>query len=381
MRAYLQRTEVRISTIHRVAVGFLSGAGLLFLFPVFLKDSILVLIRVFLEYKPVSPASLGENGQIGAVIGIVLVLIPFFLSLGIPAAALLLLIKDTVRFYFIGHAPGFPEEYFNPRFVVTGVAFSSDESEAVKDQIQMIQYGTDLINFILPFDENRASDYSEVIDPERQIVPRTRKLPRLMKRGIVRSVNEVPVEKLRPDDHVLVNGVYHTPTGDYQVLPFTTRQRTVKDIDRFNAALGLAGFVDRTLQEEVAKQEVAVVRHGLKLRQLMFRYFQALLILLWTALATFIMLPFLTDTSGRFPPLVVLGVGYTVWSLFAPVTIHLPVRWLLQYAKPANRREGVRWLSRADGVERFENSARRMSYVAIAASVLALVIAVWLARG
>lgn len=381
MRAYLQRTEVRISTIHRVAVGFLSGAGLLFLFPVFLKDSILVLIRVFLDYKPLAPARLGESGQLGAVIGILLALVPFVLSLGIPAVALLLLIKDTIRFYFIGHAPGFPEEYFNPRFVVTGVAFSPDESEAIKDQIQMIQYGTDLINFILPFDESRASDYSGVIDPQRKIVPATRKLPRLMRRGIVQSATSKPIDALTPEDHVLVNGVYRTPDGEYQVLPFTNRQRTVKDIDRFNAALGLAGFVDRTLQEEVAKQEVAVVRHGLKLRQLMFRYFQALLILLWTALATFIMLPFLTDNSGRFPTLVVLGVGYTVWSVFAPITIHLPVRWLLEYAQPESRREGVRWLSRADGVERFENTARRLSYIAITASVLVLVIAAWLAHG
>src|SRR5690606_8520058 len=48
MRAFLQRSEVRISTIHRVAVGFLSGAGLLFLFPVFLKDGVLTLITALL---------------------------------------------------------------------------------------------------------------------------------------------------------------------------------------------------------------------------------------------------------------------------------------------------------------------------------------------
>ncbi len=37
MRAYLQRAEVRLSTMHRVAGVLLNGAGLLFLFPVLLK--------------------------------------------------------------------------------------------------------------------------------------------------------------------------------------------------------------------------------------------------------------------------------------------------------------------------------------------------------
>lgn len=35
MRAFLQRSEVRLSTMHRIANAFLSGAGLLVLFPVF----------------------------------------------------------------------------------------------------------------------------------------------------------------------------------------------------------------------------------------------------------------------------------------------------------------------------------------------------------
>lgn len=37
-RAFLQRGEVRLSTMHRVASAFLGGAGLLFLFPLFTRD-------------------------------------------------------------------------------------------------------------------------------------------------------------------------------------------------------------------------------------------------------------------------------------------------------------------------------------------------------
>lgn len=40
LRAYLQRGEVRLSTMHRVAGAFLSGAGLLLLLPVFAQDAL-----------------------------------------------------------------------------------------------------------------------------------------------------------------------------------------------------------------------------------------------------------------------------------------------------------------------------------------------------
>ncbi len=55
MRSFIQRGEVRLSTMHRVAVGFLSGAGLLFLLPVFLKDGVLSIIGAILDYTPTIP--------------------------------------------------------------------------------------------------------------------------------------------------------------------------------------------------------------------------------------------------------------------------------------------------------------------------------------
>src|SRR4051794_10842436 len=88
MRSYLQRSEVRLSTMHRVAVGFISGAGLLFLFPVFVKDGVLSIIRTLLSYTP----TMQNPGQIGQTAGFILIyvclLYPFVLSLSIPAVAL-----------------------------------------------------------------------------------------------------------------------------------------------------------------------------------------------------------------------------------------------------------------------------------------------------
>src|SRR5690349_11344215 len=39
LRAFLQRGEVRLSTMHRIAGVFLNGAGLLFLIPILVKDA------------------------------------------------------------------------------------------------------------------------------------------------------------------------------------------------------------------------------------------------------------------------------------------------------------------------------------------------------
>jgi hypothetical protein len=374
MRAYLQRSEVRLSTMHRVAVGFISGAGLLFLFPVFLKDSILAILREYVTYSINPPAQLGQAGQVANIIGYLLLLFPFALSVGIPAVALVLLVRDTVRFYFLSHAPGFPEDSINPRFVLTGVAFSPDESPQIKSQILMQQYGTDLINFVLPYNERRAAAFSELIDKDHMIVPKTRKLPKLMQDGIVESNDHKPPAALQEDDAVLV---HDSEADDTEDTPRNARQRTVKDIDRFNAALGLAGFIERPLREEVAKQEVSLVRHSLRLRRLVFRYFQALMILLWTALVTFLMLPFIQERT-RFPFLIVVAIGYAIWSIFAPLAVQLPFSWVTSYAGPEQRRRGGHWVRQSDGVQRFEMLVRRICYISIAATICALAIELWL---
>jgi hypothetical protein len=50
MRAYLQRTEVRLSTLYRITVSFASGEGLMILFPLFIKDEITGVLGVFIDY-------------------------------------------------------------------------------------------------------------------------------------------------------------------------------------------------------------------------------------------------------------------------------------------------------------------------------------------
>jgi hypothetical protein len=371
MRAYLQRCEVRLSTMHRVAVGFISGAGLLFLFPVFLKDGVLALIRAMLDYAPAFTGGTELGQRVALVVIYLCLLYPFILSLAIPAAALLLLLKDIVRFYFVGHVPGFSHELFNPRFGLTAVAFSPDESEAVKARVLRYEYGTDLINFVISRADVQSRYYSNLIDrPRRMIVPRSRKLPRLIDMNVIGVPSGKPLEALDDNETLHVHGTYANGEEAEALLHEPYVQRTLGEVDGFNAALGLAGLVDRPLYQEVAKTEVSLVRHALKLRRLVLRYFQALLILLWTSLITFLMLPFLDDR--RFPLLTVFSVAYFVWAVLAPAIVQLPLDWLASYPTTDERHAGVRHFQRTDTLHRFGKITQRLCYVALAGALIAL---------
>lgn len=375
MRGYLQRSEVRLSTIHRVAVGFLSGAGLLFLMPVFFKDGVLAVIRALLEYSPVLPSDIGLGSTAGTIILYLCLFYPFILSLAIPAGALLLLMQDTVRFYFVAHPPGFPDELFNPRFILTGIAFSPDESEEVKARVLRYQYGSDLINFVISHADSRSNYYHDIIDkPDRMIVPRTRKLPKLIDMQVAEIPSGKPVSELKDEDIVRIQGTYFNGEENEALLNTAHVDRTVKEIDGFNAALGLAGMLDRSLYQEVAKSEVSLVRHSLKLRRLVLRYFQAFLILIWTTVITFLMLPFLQDTSHRFSLVAVFAVAYLIWAAFAPYIVQMPLYWLAGSSRPHVRRKGVRMYQKSDAIQRFSTLTQRLCYLAIATCIIAIVL-------
>ncbi|HRE48117.1 MAG TPA: hypothetical protein PLD47_10360 [Aggregatilineales bacterium] len=370
MRAYLQRSETRLSTMHRVAVGFLSGAGLLFLLPVFFKDAILTIIRELLDYPATMPPEITSRGLAVVILLYATLLFPFVLTIGVPVIALVQLLRDIVRFYFTGQAPGFPETYFNPCFSLTGVAFSPDESEVIKAKAMMFQYGTDLTNFIVPFDEISAHYFDEVIDlPERNVVPRTRKLPFLVRQKVVHIDGERSFDDLHENDPLTVPQRFNGST----ILP-EARHRNVKDIDRFNAALGLAGFIERPLYQEVAKLEVSLVRHALNLRRLVLRYFQALLIFLWTMLVSFTMLLFLADKD--MPNFLVFIIGYGIWAIGTPFIVELPVRWLVGDFPRRQRRAALRKLQRSDGLQRFAKWVKWTCYVALILLAISVIIEV-----
>ena len=113
-RAFVARCEVRLSTFHRIAVGMLSGAGLLVVLPVVARDSVSGVLRSLL---------IGgiEASDVALVIGVVAML-------SVPITALWLLFADLTRFYFhANHLGGEGRDVFTPRFTLTSLQLPSDE--------------------------------------------------------------------------------------------------------------------------------------------------------------------------------------------------------------------------------------------------------------
>jgi hypothetical protein len=349
MRGYIQRAEVRLSTMHRIGGSFISGAGLLVLLPAFLTQVIAGILIVFFRYA----LPTGEKWGWGlTTVLYVCLLIPFLLSLGLPLYALYLLLKDIVNFYFTGHSPGFPITLFNPRFALSGIAFSPDESPTVKKEVYKRQYGSDLINFVIPFSNKQLSYFDEVIEnTEGQILPTTRSTDELRDQGVIQ---------------------WNQHESNW-IVADAFEKREQKSIERFNAALGLAGVRERDLVEEVAKSEASLVRHALSLRRLVLRYFKALLMFIWTALISFFLLPFLQATS-LFPVFITMSVAYILWSILAPQIMRWPVNWIYEHGYPGAD-DYYEVVQRDSQLVMFEKKVTRLCWLATALAVVALVIA------
>lgn len=333
MRAYLQRCEVRLSTIHRIALAFIGGAGLLLLIPVFFKDVIDNIILILLQQ---SVNQFPEYGLTGIVLSMVLFLAlgyPLMLSLVIPMYAVYLLLKDIIHFYFTIYMPGFSGGLLNPTFALSGLLFWSDEGESIKHETMRYQYQRSHMNFMIPFSEGKREHYFDTIIKETNgaIVPCTRQLDNLKAAGVI--------------------------SPDVQD----------KDVLRFNTALGLARSLDRTLVEDVAQTEMSMVRHIIYLRRLVMRYVKTLMMFIWTNLVSFLMLPFLHDPN--FPPLLVLALGYLVWSLAVLPIMQMPLNWIYRHRRndPHIRHVDPQLVVLEVRVEKF-------CYLAIAAALAGLVL-------
>lgn len=114
VRAFVARCEVRLSTFHRIAVGMLSGAGLLVVLPVVARDSVTGVMRALLT---------GGVDVVDAFLAVSVVAM-----LAVPAVALWMLFADLTRFYFhANHLGSDDDAVFTPRFTLTSLQLPSDE--------------------------------------------------------------------------------------------------------------------------------------------------------------------------------------------------------------------------------------------------------------
>ncbi len=141
-RAFVARCEVRLSTFHRIAVGMLSGAGLLVVLPVVARDSVTGILRSLM----IGGVGTSDVALIVAVVAV----------LGVPAAALWLLFADLTRFYFhANHVGSDGRELFTPRFTLTSLKLPSDElGPSAAEELAAIRTDPLIVELLVPTNEN-----------------------------------------------------------------------------------------------------------------------------------------------------------------------------------------------------------------------------------
>ena len=270
IRAFLQRSEVRLSTLHRTAVALLSGAGLLVILPVVARDAVSGVLRALIAPGP-EVASLLLVATVLAV-------------LAVPVTAVWYLFGDLTRFFFHAHhlTTGQDERLtprFTPRFTLTSLRLPSDElSATAAGRLDEIRHDARIVELLVP-------------------------------------TNPTARDRI---DHQL--HVYGNP-GD---------QSLAGDARRAAGLSELAAARSRPLLEEVAKVELGMARHVLKLRVLVLRYVKALLAVLTSAAAIYAADAVVERLDGHPSPAIAAGLAAIglIWAPAVVLAVTAPVRWV-----------------------------------------------------
>lgn len=267
LRAYLQRSEVRLSTLHRTATALLSGAGVLVLLPAVGRDAVVNVLRALL-------------GSVDSPMHLTLAVL-VVLTLLLALAVIWLLLLELTRFYFhANHVTSERGTTFTPRFTLTSLH--------------------------LPVDELGPAAYAELE---------------------ARRADPANVELLVPANDKARRAI-DAQAAAYEGLASAVPPT---DATRAAALLQLAGVRDRTLVDEVAKVEYGMARHVIRVQVIVLRYIKALLVVLTTTVSTFVMAaavetsPTVDVSAERW-----LVATLLLWAPAVLFVAASPVRWLGQ---------------------------------------------------
>jgi len=295
MRAFLQRSEVRLSTVHRVAQALLGGSALILLLPLFIRDG-------FPRMATLLISSYDAAQSWAVIIGIAVAAV---LSVALPVAAIYLLVSDLLGFYFTSNTFGAPgagldgpdRTVFNPRFIVPGLGFNHDELNSTTRPL---------------LDEGRDDEWTKAL-----LVPRN-----------------------------LDDGGWRDrfDTRMFEIWGTVIAPGSAGDAERLRQSFRLAGLNhDRTLAHDVARTEALLAKHVLMVRVAVLRYSKALLLLIATTVAILaasglVEEAMTQDPSGgqfvdgfpyRYSFLVALV--YVAWAPFAARSVTAPLRMIQRH--------------------------------------------------
>jgi hypothetical protein len=341
MRAFLQRSEVRLSTIHRVGQALLGGSALVLLLPLFIRDGFPRMTTLLMSSY--------EAGEWVLVAGIG---VAALLSIVLPVVAIYLLVSDLLGFYFTSNTFGAPgagpdaprRTVFNPRFVVPGLGFNDDELTPTTRAL---------------LDEGRDDEWTRAL-----LVPRSQ------------------------DD---AGWRDRFDTRMYEVWGREIPEGAEGDDERLRQSFRLAGLNhDRTLAHDVARTEALLAKHVLSIRVAVLRYTKALLLLISTTVAILAASGLVEQalsqdpTGGAFPDgfpprsTFLVALVYVLWAPFAARSVTAPLRMIQRHTPGVGRYDDVYDDQRTT---QFESATVAATLVVLIGAASAMVVSGWWAGG
>lgn len=336
MRGFLQRAEVRLSTIHRVGQALLGGSALVLLLPLFIRDAFPKMTTLL-----ITTYDAGQSWVIIAGIATASALCVL-----LPVIAIYLLVGDLLGFYFTSNIFGAPgaghhapdRTVFSPRFIIPGLGFNNDE---LNDHTRAL------------IEEGREDEWTRAL-----LVPRSADDSGWRDRFDTRSFEvwgTVPAEGIEGDDERL-----------RQMFRFAGLNR------------------DRTLARDVARTEALLAKHVLSIRIVVLRYCKALLLLIATTVASLAAAGIVEEAMaadpsggrfvGGFPHrhLFLVALVYVAWAPVAVRSVTAPLR-MIQRHTPGVGEHRDAYLDKL--MTQFESATVFATFVGLLGAVAALVTA------
>lgn len=339
LRAYLQRTEVRLSTLHRVAGLFVSGAGLLVLMATFFDTAILSLLEIAAIYFIQAAESLNTFSTVSWGLDIIIIIA----IISVPMYAVYKLVKDLIIFYFDSNIPGY--HLTAPRFSIPTLALAPDELSDGKAAVLRAQYQGVYATQGLREDHG----FKDM----------------LLKSSVSGLVDRVADSGGEPG----ADSSAQAAISRERLLRESGVSGSAQDTHRINSAFDVAGLVDLDLRDDAARTEILMTKKIILLRSIVLRYFKALIV---TLVATFGLLigehvvriakmnPDLNMSvlSDEKLSLLLINLAFLVIFGLLHFSVQAPVRWIYEQSGPRLKAPDLRIDSK---ISRFEKYTRTIS--------------------
>lgn len=342
MRAFLQRSEVRLSTVHRVAQALLGGSALILLLPLFIRDG-------FPRMTTLLMSSYDAHQDVVVIVGIAVATV---LSIALPVVAIFLLVGDLLGFYFTSNTFGAPgagpdqraRTVFSPRFIIPGLGFNDDELNPTTRALLA---------------DGRDDEWTKAL-----LVPRN-----------------------------LDDGGWRDrfDTRVFEIWGTVIPEGLDGDDERLRQSFRLAGLNhDRTLAHDVARTEALLAKHVLTIRVAVLRYTKALLLLIATTVAILAASGFVEQamnedpTGGRFAEgfpyrsSFLVALVFVAWAPLAARSVTAPLRMIQRHTPGVGEYQDV-YLDRR--TTQFESATVATTLVVLVGAISALVVAGYEAGG